>query len=100
MRGDYPSADFVIAEHREVRRVAHTPTGIVIETARIPGKPIAVSLTFKIEADDCSAGVNPDEVAQAALRHLRVWLIHRYGIPQAARKSLAAQGRAWWRFRL
>ena len=88
MGGDYPSSDFAISEQGEVRRVVHLPTGIVIETARIPGKPIAVPRAFKIEADGSSAAAYPDEVAQAAPRHLRVWLMHRYGVPAGgARRS-------------
>jgi hypothetical protein len=80
MAGDYPSTDFAISEQGEVRRVVHLPSGIVIETARLPGNPIAVSSrAFKIEVGECAADVYPDEVAQAALRHLRVWLMRRYG---------------------
>ena len=80
MAGDYPGTDFAISEVGQFRRVVHLPTGIVIETAHVPGKPTAVSSrAFKIEVGEYSADVYPDEVAQAALRHLRVWLMRRYG---------------------
>ena len=95
MAGDYPSTDFSISEQDNVRRVVHLPTGIVIETAWVPGNAAAVSRVFKIEADLIPAGVYPDEVAQAALRHLRVWLLRQYGVG-----GRPAQGRAWWQFHL
>lgn len=80
MGGDYPSTDFAISEQGQVRRVVHLPTGIAIETARMPGNPSTVSSqAFKIEADDYSGSFYPDEIAQAALRHLRVWLMRKYG---------------------
>ena len=80
MAGDYPSNDFTISEEGQVRRVVHLPTGIVIETAQVPGKPTAVSSRgFKTEFGEHSVDVYPGEVAQAALRHLRVWLMRRYG---------------------
>jgi hypothetical protein len=78
MGGDYPSTDFAISEEGQIRRVVHLPTGIAIETTPVPGNPIAVSRAFRIEAEDDPAA-HPDEVAQAALRHLRVWLTRRYG---------------------
>jgi len=80
MAGDYPSVDFEISEEGDVRRVVHLQTGIVIETTRVPGDPVAVSRVFRIEAVDHGADpqFHPQEVAQAALRHLRVWLMRRY----------------------
>jgi hypothetical protein len=80
MAGDYPSTDFAISEEGQVRRVVHLPTGMVIETAQVPGKPTAVtSRAFKTEVGEYSADVYADEIAQAALRHLRVWLMRSYG---------------------
>jgi len=76
MRGDYPSTDFDIAEDGDTRRVTHLPTGMKIETTRSPADPVAVSPAHRIELEGYVA--RPQEVAQAALRHLRVWLIHRY----------------------
>jgi len=78
MAGDYPSTDFVISEQGEVRRVVHLPTGMEIATIRLPRDPVAVPPAYKIEAEG-SGGHHPLEVAQAALRHLRVWLMGKYG---------------------
>ncbi|HVC52996.1 MAG TPA: hypothetical protein VND87_13325 [Stellaceae bacterium] len=77
MPGDYPSADFEISDDGAVRRVMHLPTGMTIETNRLRVDPIAVSAMYKLRYDD--AVQRPGEVAQAALRHLRVWLMRRYG---------------------
>ena len=75
MAGDYPSADFVISEQGEVRRVVHLPTGMEIVTIRLPRDPVAVPSAYTIEV---SGSHHPQAVAQAALRHLRVWLMRRY----------------------
>jgi hypothetical protein len=79
MAGDYPSTDFAISEDAAVRRIAHLPSGITIVTPRVEGDPAGVSRVFNVQAGGTS-GAHPDEVAQAALRHLRVWLLRRYGI--------------------
>jgi hypothetical protein len=77
MGGDYPSTDFHIMEDGEIRRVIHIPTGMTIETNRLPADPILVSSTYIVEFED---GVDrPGEATQAALRHLRVWLMRKYG---------------------
>ena len=99
MAGDYPSTDFAISEQGGVRQVIHLPSGIVIETVQVSGNSVAVSQVFKIEADAGSAAVYPDEVAQAALRHLRVWLIGKYGVP-LGRVRGAAPRPGWWPFPL
>jgi len=79
MSGDYPSTDFAISEEGEVRRVVHLPTGMEIATIRLPRDPVAVPSAYTIEAEG-SGSHQPAEVAQAALRHLRVWLMRRrYG---------------------
>jgi hypothetical protein len=79
MAGDYPSTDFEISEEGEVRRVVHLPTGMAIATIRLPRDPVAVPSRYTIEAEG-SGSHHPEEVAQAALRHLRVWLMRRrYG---------------------
>jgi hypothetical protein len=77
MAGDYPSTDFAITEDGGVRRILHTPSGMTIMTTRMPSDPVAVSSAYTIEAEG-SAGHHPQEVAQAALRHLRVWLMRKY----------------------
>jgi hypothetical protein len=76
MPGDYPSSDFVISEEDQVRRVTHTPSGMTIVTARMPHDPVAVPSTYTVEAT-ASGSHYPQEIAQAALRHLRVWLMRR-----------------------
>jgi hypothetical protein len=48
-----------------------------LETSRLRSSPIAVSSTYTVEFEEDAA--RPSEVAQAALRHLRVWLMRRYG---------------------
>lgn len=77
MRGDYPSEDFEVVDDGTIRRVLHFPTGMTLETSRLRSDPIAVPATYTIRFQD--AVPRPDEVAQAALRHLRVWLMRRYG---------------------
>jgi hypothetical protein len=77
MAGDYPSIDFAITEDGAVRRVVHMPSGMSIVTTGVPRDPVAVSSAYRIEAEG-SGSQYPQEVAQAALRHLRVWLMHRY----------------------
>ena len=91
MAGDYPSTDFVISEQGEVRRIVHLPTGMEIVTIRLPRDPVAVPSAYTIEAE-VSGGYHPQEVAQAALRHSRVWLMRKYatgrrGNPRKAVKS-------------
>jgi hypothetical protein len=76
MAGDYPSTDFAITEDGDVRRIVHTPSGMMIVTTRAPRDPVAVSSAYTIEAE--GSGGHPQEVAQAALRHLRVWLMRKY----------------------
>jgi len=78
MAGDYPSTDFLISEQGEVRRVVHLPTGMAIAAIRLPRDPLAVPSAYTIEAEG-SDSHHPQEVGQAALRHLRVWLMRRYG---------------------
>ncbi|HEX3885534.1 MAG TPA: hypothetical protein VHW66_22975 [Stellaceae bacterium] len=75
MSGDYPSADFEIADEGTVRRVSHLPTGMVIETGRVHTDPIAVPATYMLQYGDHVA--RSGEIVQAALRHLRVWLMRR-----------------------
>jgi hypothetical protein len=77
MRGDYPSEDFEVIDDGPIRRVLHFPTGMTIETHRLQPDPVAVPATYTLQFQDAAA--RPDEVAQAALRHLRVWLMRRYG---------------------
>ena len=78
MAGDYPGTDFAISEDGAVRRVAHLPSGMTIITTRMPHNPMAVSPTYTIEGEG-TGGHYPREIAQAALRHLRVWLMRKYG---------------------
>jgi hypothetical protein len=78
LAGDYPSSDFEISEDGTVRRVVHLPSGMTIATRRADRDSIAVSLAYTIEVDG-AVSHNPQEVAQAALRHLRVWLMRKYG---------------------
>jgi hypothetical protein len=77
MAGDYPSTDFDITEDGGVRRVVHVPTGMTIESDRLPGNPILVSSVYRAGFEGDVA--RPGEITQAALRHLRVWLMRRYG---------------------
>jgi hypothetical protein len=80
MNGDYPSADFQIVDEGGIRKVLHLPTGVLLETGRMRADPIAVSSTYTLaygaEVD------RPAEIVQAALRHLRVWLMRNYGARQ------------------
>jgi hypothetical protein len=78
MAGDYPSTDFTISEQGEVRRVLHIPTGMEIVTNRLARDPVAVASAYTIVVEG-SESHHPQEVAQAALRHLRVWLMRRHG---------------------
>jgi len=78
LAGDYPSVDFAITEGGAVRRIVHTPSGMTIVTARVPRDPVAVAAAYTVEVE--GSGIwHAQEVAQAALRHLRVWLMRRYG---------------------
>jgi hypothetical protein len=76
MSGDYPSADFEIGDEGGIRRVLHLPTGMLLETGRLPADPVAVSRNYTLQFAD--AVPRPGEIVQAALRHLRVWLMRRY----------------------
>jgi hypothetical protein len=78
LAGDYPSVDFAISEDDVVRRVVHMPSGMTIVTKRASRDPIAVSLAYTFEVEGFGSHY-PQEVAQAALRHLRVWLMRKYG---------------------
>lgn len=78
MAGDYPSTDFTISEQGEVRRVLHLPTGMEIVTSRVARDPVAVAPRYTVAIEGAGSH-HPQEVAQAALRHLRVWLMHRHG---------------------
>ena len=51
---------------------------MTIATRRQTRDPITVSLTYTVEVDG-TGNYYPQEVAQAALRHLRVWLMRKYG---------------------
>jgi hypothetical protein len=77
MNGDYPSTDFQIVDEGGIRKVLHLPTGMLLETGRLRADPIAVSTAYTLvyEADVA----RPAEIVQAALRHLRVWLMRNYG---------------------
>jgi hypothetical protein len=85
MTGDYPSTDFEILEDDAVRRLFHVPSGMTIVTSRVSRDPVAVSSAYTIEAEG-SGTYHPQEVAQAALRHLRVWSMRRYGNGQRGLK--------------
>jgi hypothetical protein len=50
---------------------------MLVETSRLRADPVAVSSVYTLQCDD--AVPRPNEIVQAALRHLRVWLIRRYG---------------------
>jgi hypothetical protein len=78
MTGDYPSTDFAITEDGVVRRVVHLPSGMTIAMTRAPRDPLAVSSRYTIETEGSGAHY-PPEIAQAALRHLRVWVMRKYG---------------------
>ena len=75
--GDYPSADFEIVDEGSIRKVLHLPTGVLLETGRVRTSPIAVSADYTLLYHDDV--VRPGEIVQAALRHLRVWLMRNYG---------------------
>jgi hypothetical protein len=51
---------------------------MAIVTARVPRDPVAVSSTYMVEATG-SGSHYPQEIAQAALRHLRIWLMRTHG---------------------
>ena len=80
MTGDYPSTDFEIVDEGGVRKVRHVPTGMQLETGRVRSNPIAVSAVYTLLHDEQVA--RPGEIVQAALRHLRVWLMRHYGARQ------------------
>jgi hypothetical protein len=80
MSGDYPSIDFEIVEEGGIRKVLHLPTGTLLETGRLRADPIAVSTDYTLVHDADVA--RPAEIVQAALRHLRVWLMRNYGARQ------------------
>jgi hypothetical protein len=77
MNGDYPSDDFEIVDEGGVRKVLHVPTGILLATGRLRTDPVAVSAAYTLSyVDDVDRS---GEIVQAALRHLRVWLMRNYG---------------------
>jgi hypothetical protein len=78
MAGDYPSSDFAVSEDGVVRRVVHVPSGMTIATTRVPQDPLAVSSRYTIETEGIGAHY-PQEIAQTAMRHLRVWVMRKYG---------------------
>jgi hypothetical protein len=78
--GDYPSTDFEIVDEGGIRKVLHLPTGMLLETGRVRANPIAVSTAYTLVHDADVA--RPGEIVQAALRHLRVWLMRNYGARQ------------------
>ena len=84
MAGDYPSTDFAITEDGVCRRVVHLPSGMTIATPRAPRDPLAVSSRCTIETEGSGAHY-PQEIGQAALRHLRVWVMRKYG--QGSRRA-------------
>jgi hypothetical protein len=77
MHGDYPSTDFEIVDEGGIRRVLHLPTGVLLETDRLRADPIVISDAYTVQYDGDVAC--PGEIVQAALRHLRVWLMRNYG---------------------
>jgi hypothetical protein len=82
MNGDYPSTDFEIIDEGAIRKVVHVPTGMQLETGRLPADPIGVSGPYTLLFDDNV--VRSGEIVQAALRHLRVWLMrNNYGAAPA-----------------
>jgi hypothetical protein len=85
MNGDYPSTDFEIVDEGRTRRVLHLPTGMLLETGRLGADPIAVSAAYTLVCDTDVA--RPAEIVQAALRHLRVWLMRNYGARQVRAPS-------------
>ena len=88
MNGDYPSTDFEIVDEGRTRKVLHLPTGMLLETGRLRTDPIAVSGAYTLAFDDNV--VRPAEIVQAALRHLRVWLMrnhHARPAPARLRRS-------------
>jgi hypothetical protein len=80
MTGDYPSTDFEIVDEGGIRKVLHLPTGMLLETGRLRADPIAVSTAYTLVYDGDVP--RPAEIVQAALRHLRVWLMRNYGVRQ------------------
>jgi hypothetical protein len=85
MNGDYPSTDFEIVDEGRTRRVLHRPTGMLLETGRLRADPIAVSAAYTLVCDTDVA--RPAEIVQAALRHLRVWLMRNHGARQVRAPS-------------
>ena len=77
MTGDYPSSEFEIVEDGSLRRVLHLPTGMLVETSRLRADRTAVPVTYTVKHADGVA--RPGEIAQAAPRHLRVWLMRHSG---------------------
>jgi hypothetical protein len=51
---------------------------MTIVTKRMGRDPLAVSPAYTIEVEGYGS-YHSQEVAQAALRHLRVWLMRKYG---------------------
>jgi hypothetical protein len=65
----YPSSDFTITEEGAMRRVVRVPSALTIVMTRTPRDPLAVSSRYTIEIEGSGAHY-PQEIAQAALRHL------------------------------
>jgi len=93
MNGDYPSTDFEIVDEGAIRKVLHLPTGMLLETGRLRVDPTAVPTAYTLAYDTDVA--RPAEIVQAALRHLRVWLMRNHAPgrsaprPDSAGRSLA-----------
>lgn len=93
MSGDYPSTDFEIVDEGAIRKVLHLPTGMLLETGRLRVDPTAVPTAYTLAHHTDVA--RPAEIVQAALRHLRVWLMRNHARgksasrPGSARRSLA-----------
>jgi hypothetical protein len=66
MGGDYLSSDFDIKEDGGLRLVLHAPTGMTIESKRLPADPIAVSSDYSIKFEGDVA--RPGEVANGGQR--------------------------------
>jgi len=79
----YPAADFEIVDEGRIRKVLHLPTGMRLETDRLRTDPVAVSGVYTLAFD--ANIVRPAEIVQAALRHLRVWLMRNHRRPASAR---------------
>lgn len=79
-----------IADEAGALKVRHLPTGMLLETDRLRADPIAVSGAYKLMFDDTVIGHG--EIAQAALRHLWVWLMRYYGARTRSRATWRSDG--------